>query len=99
MQYTISHISNILSDIFAIYNTLYSPIYLQYKISYIANIHEVLQICWTLDFEFFNSEKRQYIANILSNIFAIYNTLYCPIYLQYKISYIANMLDLDFEFV
>ena len=44
----------------------------------------------------------QYICNIryfiLSNIFAISDTLYCPLYLQYKVSYIANILDVDFEF-
>ena len=51
---------------------------------------------WTLNF--FNPEKGQYIANILSNIFAISDTLYCPLYLQYKVSYIANILDVDFEF-
>ena len=39
-----------------------------------------------------------YFMFILSNIFAISDTLYCPLYLQYKVSYIANILDVDFEF-
>ena len=39
-----------------------------------------------------------YFMFILSNIFAISDTLYCPLYLQYKVSYIANILDVDFAF-
>ena len=71
------------------------------RYTYILSHSHILQLYY-LDAQHLVSGNMLYTrvckANILSNIFAISDTLYCPLYLQYKVSYIANILDVDFEF-